>query len=425
MPDALTRAVIALSWLALGIVAATDSVVVQSRRDALTDLLTHDADADPVGRELRRRYHAYRSAATCVRILLFAVSIYMASTLGVATTTVAVVGVLAVELAGSALVRAEGRRSARFFAAVARLLRLLTFPVSAAVGAMRDRPSERPETSSTADDSALVEERDEVSAADSNADLVLEKQERAMIHRILDFPDTLVNEIMVPRTDMVCIDVATPFPEYLGIVQEARFSRLPVFEGSVDNIVGILHLKDLMHHWGADDIPLGSLMRTPVLAVPDSKRVNELFGEFRAQRLHLAIVLDEYGGTAGMVTIEDILEEIVGEIQDEFDAEEEGIREQPDGSYLLRGSLPIDDLNELLGTDLPCDEVNSVGGLLVELYGRVPPIGASIPYEALVFHVTDADARRVLQARLEVARPNGFTGSGEEPDGIDGSANSY
>jgi len=222
-----------------------------------------------------------------------------------------------------------------------------------------------------------------------------------MIHRILDFPDTQVREVMVPRTDMVALEANTPLAEGWQVVQQSGYSRVPIYSGSMDTIVGVLHLKDLLAYRDRQDVRVAEVMRRPVLFVPESKRLKDLFQQLRATRQHLAMVLDEYGQTAGLVTIEDILEEIVGEIQDEFDAEETPqLTAQEDGSYLVDGRMPLNDLNDRLGLDFPSDQVTTIGGLLLDVHGRVPDVGDVFFFEGARVDVLVADERRVLQVKV-------------------------
>lgn len=235
---------------------------------------------------------------------------------------------------------------------------------------------------------------------------LLEKEEREMIHRIWELPDTLVKEIMVPRTDMVCLDVNSDLKKVLEVAVESGHSRIPVYKDTIDNIIGVLYVKDLLKCWkeGREEIDLAEIVREPYF-VPESKRVNDLFREMRLTRRHIAIVVDEYGGTAGMVTMEDILEEIVGEIRDEYDLEEERVREAEDGSYLIDARIDIHELNDRLGLNLPTDEdVESIGGLLVDHLGRVPRAGEVVEIGGVKFTVLEADERRISKLRIEAPK---------------------
>jgi CBS domain containing-hemolysin-like protein len=215
----------------------------------------------------------------------------------------------------------------------------------------------------------------------AQADQVIEDDERQMIHSVFELGDTVVRGVMVPRTDMVFIERDKTLRQALSLGLRSGFSRIPVVGDGLDDVVGLVYLKDVARrsfdHRDAESIErVESLMR-PVTAVPDSKPVDELLREMQAARVHMAVVIDEYGGTAGLVTIEDILEEIVGEIADEYDVESPEVVAHSDGSYRIPSRLPVDDLAELIGVPLT-DEVDTVGGLLAERLGVVPIPGASI-----------------------------------------------
>jgi putative hemolysin len=195
--------------------------------------------------------------------------------------------------------------------------------------------------------------------------------------------------VMTPRTDMVYLDVSTRLSDVLATVVEKGHSRIPVYEDNIDNIVGVLHVKDLLRRWGKDkqEVSLEDLQREeanmlrPPLFVPETKRIDDLLQEFRTERTHMAIVLDEYGGTAGLVTIEDVIEEIVGEIQDEYDEEDRLVEELADGSYSVDARMSIGEVNNLLAIDLPSEDSDSIGGFIVNYLGRVPQTGESFSYE--------------------------------------------
>ncbi|NPA93441.1 MAG: HlyC/CorC family transporter [Chloroflexi bacterium] len=228
----------------------------------------------------------------------------------------------------------------------------------------------------------------------------LEQEEREMLRSIVRFGDTLVREIMVPRIDMVTVEVNTPLPEATDLFIKTGFSRLPVFEEKIDNIVGLLYAKDLLPVWRAgleEQRPLRSLLREAYF-VPEAKKVDELLAEMQRRRMHMALVVDEYGGIAGLVTLEDIVEEIIGEIQDEYDLEEEPLDIRPLGpdEYLLSGRADIDDINEALGTEFPSDDADTLGGLLLSVTGHMPAEGEEIRLDGFLFTIRKVDQRRIV-----------------------------
>ena len=228
----------------------------------------------------------------------------------------------------------------------------------------------------------------------------LEQEERAMLRSIVRFGDTLVREIMVPRIDMVTVEINTPLHAATDIFIETGFSRLPVYEGKIDHVVGLVYAKDLLPIWRAgleEKRTLRQLVREAYF-VPEAKKVDELLAEMQRRRMHMALVVDEYGGIAGLVTLEDIVEEIIGEIQDEYDLGKEvtEIRALNDNEYLVSGRADLDDLNENLHTDLSTDEVDTLGGLLFSVLGHMPAEGESVRIGDFLFTIRKVEQRRIL-----------------------------
>lgn len=233
---------------------------------------------------------------------------------------------------------------------------------------------------------------------------VINRDEHAMIDAVLDLGDTLVREILVPRTEMVAVEITTPVTEVLATIIEAGHSRIPVFEGDVDQIVGILYAKDLLKLWGKipEEISIRSICRKAYF-IPETKTTADLLKEFKVRRVHMAVALDEYGGTSGIVTIEDILEEIVGEIQDEHDpVEQSGISRLDDGSYIFDARSHIEDVEDELNIELPRGEYDTLGGFLSHLLGHVPAQGEQGRYGTILFIVEEADARKVSTIRISI-----------------------
>lgn len=241
----------------------------------------------------------------------------------------------------------------------------------------------------------------------------LPPDERRLINEVFDFGDTLAYEVMTPRTDMVCIEDNATIKDALELSLQSHFSRLPVYQGDLDNIIGFVHIKDILPHLSKGDMnkPVREIMR-PIHFVPLTKRAMELLKELQQKRINMAIVLDEYGGTAGLVTIEDLLEELVGEIRDEHDRETTPYRKIGDDEYLVDASLPIESLNELLGLSLPeSEEFESVGGLIMELLGKVPEEGEMVEVDDYQLKVERMKGKRILTLRLWVKK------KGEEENG--------
>ncbi|WP_055589884.1 hemolysin family protein [Streptacidiphilus griseoplanus] len=229
-------------------------------------------------------------------------------------------------------------------------------------------------------------------------DSLIEDEERRMVHSVFELGDTIVREVMVPRTDLVLIERHKTVRQALTLALRSGFSRIPVVGENEDDVVGIVYLKDLVRRThinrDAESEPVSSVLR-PAVFVPDSKPAGDLLREMQQRRSHVAIVIDEYGGTAGLVTIEDILEEIVGEITDEYDREAPPVEELGDGSYRVTARLPVDELGELFGLELADEDVDTVGGLLAKHLGRVP-----IPGAACEVPLPEDDALPIVALRL-------------------------
>src|SRR6266508_452691 len=232
---------------------------------------------------------------------------------------------------------------------------------------------------------------------------VVDRTEREMIHKVFELEDTLVRTVMVPRPDMFCLDVTTPPAVLLDRLREQLHSRVPVFEESIDQIIGVLYTKDLLPHLRG--LPPGFDLRAhlhPPYFVPESKRADALLKEFQAKKIHLAIVVDEYGGTAGLVTLEDLLEELVGEIRDEFDEEERLIQKIDPKSFRVSGKLPIDELNAVAGLKIPNESFDTVGGWVLDLFGRVPHKGEKKDVGDVTVAVEKVQRTRVVEVLVTV-----------------------
>ena len=253
-----------------------------------------------------------------------------------------------------------------------------------------------------------------VDASEQNG--IIELEERQMIHSIIQLGETVTREIMVPRIDVIALDVKAPLTEAMDKLIESGFSRVPVFEDTVDNIIGLLYAKDLISLWraGRDHAEgLRDVLREPYF-VPEAKKVDELLTELQSRHVHMAIVVDEYGGVAGVVTLEDIIEEIFGEIQDEYDENEEQLYQvQEDGSYLFRGRIDLDDFNELMNSNLPVDEADTLGGDLYMRFGHVPITCEQWREDGLLLTVAQVSSRRIRMVRAQFI-------SQEEKNNVDG-----
>jgi len=218
----------------------------------------------------------------------------------------------------------------------------------------------------------------------------------SIIEGALAMSEMAVRDVMVPRAQMDMIDIADPPETFIPFVLEMAHSRFPVFEGERDKVLGILLAKDLLRFYAEETFDVREMLR-PAVFVPESKRLNMLLRDFRANRNHMAVVVDEYGGVAGLVTIEDVLEQIVGDIDDEYDydEDEDNIVEERPGHYRCKAQTEIADFNEMLFADLPLDDVDTLGGLVVRALGRVPKRGEKVNVGGFHFQVLRADSRRI------------------------------
>jgi len=248
---------------------------------------------------------------------------------------------------------------------------------------------------------ALTEKELQEAINSSEEEGILNESEGDMLQSIFEFGDTIAREVMVPRTDMVCSPAESTLSDFLELIIRSGHSRIPLYEGSTDKIVGVVYAKDLLRNWGADDetLKLTEVMRTPYF-IPETKRIEDLLMDFRTRRVHMAIAVDEYGGTSGLITIEDLLEEIVGDIQDEYDLEVSWVQPQEDGSLLIDARANVEELEEYFGIEIPQDKFDTVGGYLFHLLGKVPKAGEKINDKGLVLLVEESDERKIGQVRV-------------------------
>ncbi len=238
----------------------------------------------------------------------------------------------------------------------------------------------------------------------------LDADERQMIQGIFRFGDTSVSDIMVPYPDILAVPSSMPVREAVDLVLKGHFSRIPVYAETPETIAGFIHVKDLLKAYiQGPDSTVGALVR-PILFVPETKKVDELFDQMRLQRIHVAIALDEYGSTSGLVTMEDILEEIVGDIMDEYDPADTAVVRQADGSFLVDGRVPLDDIDEQLGLDFSGtdEDIDTIGGLAFHMVGKIPRVGDTVEDPRATIRVEEMKGRRVVKVRL---RPHAHDGT--------------
>ncbi len=230
---------------------------------------------------------------------------------------------------------------------------------------------------------------------------IINEEEGDMIQSVFEFGDTIVREVIVPRTDMVCCSQDTSIRDVLDAIISSGHSRIPVYEGTNDRIVGIVYAKDLLRYWGKNiqTTLVQQVMRLPYF-VPETKKIEVLLQEFRTKRVHMAIVVDEYGGTSGLITIEDLLEEIVGEIQDEYDREHALLVVEEGGAILVDARLSIEEIEEYFDVKISREKFDTVGGYMFHLLNHVPVQGEEIIEGPLLMQIVDCDERKINSVRI-------------------------
>jgi len=334
-------------------------------------------------------------------LLARVVGVEVANSLGIVVPSVAVFIVVCELLVPLAIVSRDPERVLELllpsFAPIARALGPLTRWLARMVADTKRQTGQPP----TADEAA--EEANEAAKAyieSAESEGLIEGEERRLLQSIVDFGDTLVREVMTPRPDIVAIQEDATVGGLRALFAEQEYSRFPVFKESLDNIAGFVFIKDLVALGAADDVrPLKPLVR-PAVVVPETKRVPELLKQFQRQQTQCAIVVDEYGGTAGLVTIEDLLEEIVGEIRDEYDVEAEPIVDEGGGRFVVSGKVSIDEIAQRLGVQIEREGFETVGSYLLSHVGRVPAVGERFDVDGLSVEVVDAERRRINKVRM-------------------------
>jgi len=405
---------VALAWI-IGLLATIAATIFSTADSAL--LAFHASETTAVSNEAfaqRERLHRALSMARVVSYIASGVALAQALHLAsiplgprfIATgLAAAVVCVLAEGVGRAAGYRNPASMYARLAPLVEGVARTLAPAVALGGAIERTLNSFIPPSAPDAEEREnSAEQFREVVAAEAD----VSSAEEELIHGVFSLGETEVQEIMVPRVDIVGMEVTTPWSEVLDRIRSSEHARFPVYRDTLDEVVGILYAKDVLPAIVADMEPepeWPSLIRPPAF-IPISKRIDAQLREFQATRTHIAIVSDEYGGTAGLVTIEDILEEIVGEIRDEYDVEEPQIRQEGNTRYWVSGGVPVDELAERLGTEFDVEDVTTVGGLVYALFGRVPKSGETLVYggfKIVVERVRRRRIERVYFARLEPA----------------------
>lgn len=423
VPVGTLLAVAALLVLPAALLSAGETALLRVSRSSLADLAASDT---PAGRRLQRiaaDQHRTAAAAALVRVLLEAVgavalTLALSATglvwwqvLVVAATFVTAVAVVVVRHVPRTLGRRHPVATLLLTSRLLVVARVLTSPLRSAGAGVSDQHD--------LTDDELRDMVDRVSESEH-----MEDEEREMFRSVLELGETITRAVMVPRTDMITLPSGTTVRKAMSLFLRSGYSRVPVVGRSVDDLLGVLYLKDLVRHRhlhpDSDDEPVDALLRAPVF-VPESKPVDDLLREMQQGAFHMAMVVDEFGGIAGLVTIEDALEEIVGELTDEHDRSTVEVEALADGSFRVPSRMPVDELGELFDLTLDDDDVDSAGGLLAKALGKVPLPGSSAVVADLEITAERVEGRRRRVATLLVRRaqtradaPEGGTGSGDD-----------
>ena len=347
-----------------------------------------------VGEPLLANFFDPVLATTLALILGFAIITYLHVTLG--------------ELVPKALALAHKETIALWVALPLELFRLLTYPVVSLLQGSTNlfnrtvgiKPA--PAGVITADEAEI---RMMVAAAEDTG--AIEEHEEEMLYKVFDFADKEVHEVMVPRPEVVALSIDLPSHEALAAVIDSPYTRYPVYRGSLDDILGVLHVRDLfsaLYSEGIENVDISALVR-PAFMVPETKDLAAMLAEFRRANQHMALVLDEYGSFQGIVTLEDLLEEIVGEIEDEYDLPDESVEKVDERRIRIDGTFPIDDFNEQFGQELPQEDYHTVAGFVFGALGRAAEAGDEVVHDGLRFEVLDVDGQRIERLEVEFLPP--------------------
>jgi CBS domain containing-hemolysin-like protein len=287
------------------------------------------------------------------------------------------------------------------FAVMARVTRPLTVAVLDLLGPRREREREGGNGTNGDEDEAQAQE---ATNGQDQEGVISEAEGRELLQSIVDFTETLVREVMTPRPDIIAIRQDASLADLRALFREEQYSRIPVFRETLDNIVGVVFVKDLVALPAGTEPPMTTIMRSAYF-VPESKRVSELLKEMQRRQMQMAIVVDEYGGTAGLVTVEDLLEEIVGEIRDEYDVESETVTEESPGVFVFSGKVSVDEVRDRLGIEIEREGFETVGGFLLSHLGRMPYLGETFDLDGLAVEVMELERRRITKVRVRRREP--------------------
>jgi putative hemolysin len=282
------------------------------------------------------------------------------------------------------------------FAPVTRAIRPLTTMLVSTIDGRKD--------AATGNGGDAADEPPTAAQESAEEDAISEEEGRELLQSVVDFTETIVREVMTPRPDIIAISADATLQELRELFREEQYSRIPVYRENLDNIIGIVFVKDLVALPPTAEPPMTTLMRSAFM-VPESKRVSELLKEMQRRQAQMAVVVDEYGGTAGLVTVEDLLEEIVGEIRDEYDVESETVTDEGKGTFVFSGKVSVDEVRDRLGVEIEREGFETLGGYLLSHLGRMPYVGETFTIGELWFEVVEVERRRITKVRVRRVEP--------------------
>ncbi|MCG6794244.1 hemolysin family protein [Geobacillus sp. YHL] len=336
---------------------------------------------------------------TDIAVSLLGEQMGLFATLAVMTVLFVVFG----EILPKSMAKEHAEQLAIRYAGLAYGLMKLMTPVTASLQALKDRIAKRFANGVAVP--AVTEEDIKVMVELSEEEGVIDNKEKELIQRSLDFDEILVGEIFTPRADMVAVEVNQPIEEIRDVFLEEKYSRIPVYEGDIDNVIGILSESDFFSELVQKrEVRIRDLLRQPLFVV-ESMKVSDLLPELQKSKVHMAIVVDEFGGTAGLITLEDILEQIVGEIWDEHDEAVKTVRQIDEHSFEFSAELPLDEFCEVMNIDVPKSESHTLGGWIFEMFERIPAVGETLQYGSLTFTVRQVDNRRIRKVLVSLSQP--------------------
>ena len=336
---------------------------------------------------------------------VIALRIFYSPTAAVVTVSLvmSVAVVLFAKLAPKGLASRAPDRLALLVAYPIMLLTRIASPFSRPIAALADLLTGRADTKPLSCTAVVTEEDIKAMINLGEEEGALEEEETELLHKVFEFGDTVASEAMRPRIEIVSAPASATVRDVLALVSEFGYSRYPVIEKTVDSVIGIIYVKDLLIAMASRDVPREDPIQPfirPAYFIPENKRVSELLAEMQRDKLQIAIVIDEFGGTAGLVTLEDLIEEIVGNIHDELDAEEKDVQIMDEKNVVVSGQAQIDEVNELLGSQIQSRDFNTIGGFLFGLFGRMPRVGEQLRSKELKFEVLELEGRKIDKIKI-------------------------